>query len=181
MREFASRDQGLTSADAAERLARDGPNVIDTSRDQNLIAKIARRVAEPLVAILLISAAISGATGDWQSFTVIVLIVALSIVLDVFQEHKAESAIAKLQRSIAVTATVRRDGVSIELPVRDIVRGDIVELRGGDLVPADGIVLSSRGALANEANLTGEPNPIEKSPETSLSPAIADASNALFA
>jgi Mg2+-importing ATPase len=181
MREFASRHQGLTSADAAERLARDGPNVIDTSRDQNLIAKIARRVAEPLVAILLISAAISGATGDWQSFTVIVLIVALSIVLDVFQEHKAESAIAKLQRSIAVTATVRRDGVSIELPVRDIVRGDIVELRGGDLVPADGIVLSSRGALANEAILTGEPYPIEKSPETSRSPAIADASNALFA
>jgi Mg2+-importing ATPase len=180
MRELASRREGLTSAEAAERLARDGPNVNETRR-QSLIAKIARRVAEPLVAILLISAAISGATGDWQSFVIIVLIVALSIVLDVFQEHKAESAIAALQRSIAVTATVRRDGVLVELPVRDIVRGDIVELRGGDLVPADGIVLSSRGALANEAILTGEPYPVDKSPETSKSQSIADASNALFA
>jgi Mg2+-importing ATPase len=181
MRALASRREGLTSAEAAERLARDGPNVIDTRRRQGLIAKIARRVAEPLVAILLISAAISGATGDWQSFIVIALIVALSIVLDVFQEHKAESAIAALQRSIAITATVRRDGISVELPVRDIVRGDVVELRGGDLVPADGIVLASRGALANEAILTGEPYPVEKSPEMSKSPSIADASNALFA
>ncbi len=178
---LASRRQGLTSAEAAERLARDGPNVIDTHRHQNLIAKMARRVAEPLVAILLISAAISGATGDWRSFVVIVLIVALSIVLDVVQEHKAESTIAALQRSIAVTTTVHRDGLPVELPVRDIVRGDVVELRGGDLVPADGIVLTSRGALVNEAILTGEPYPVEKSPELSKSPSIADANNALFA
>jgi Mg2+-importing ATPase len=181
MRVLASRRQGLTSAEAAERLARDGPNVIDTRRYQSLTTKIARRIAEPLVAILLISAAISGATGDWQSFIIIVLIVALSIVLDVFQEHKAESAIAALQRSIAVTATVRRNGVPVELPVRDIVRGDIIELRGGDLVPADGIVLASRGAMANEAILTGEPYPVEKSSETSKSPSIAEANNALFA
>jgi Mg2+-importing ATPase len=181
MRVLASRWQGLTSAEAAARLARDGPNVIDTRRHQSLVAKIARRVAEPLVAILLISAAISGGMGDWQSFAVIVLIVALSIILDVFQEHKAESSIAALQRSIAVTATVRRDGLPVELPVRDIVRGDVVELRGGDLVPADGIVLASRAAIANEAILTGEPYPVEKSPETSKSPSIADATNALFA
>ena len=181
MRVLASRRQGLTSAEAAERLARDGPNVIDMRRYQSLTAKIVRRIAEPLVAILLTSAAISGATGDWQSFVVIVLIVALSIGLDVFQEHKAESAIAALQRSIAVTAMVRRDGGPVELPVRDIVRGDIVELRGGNLVPADGIVLASRGAMANEAILTGEPYPVEKSSETSKSPSITEANNALFA
>jgi len=181
MRVLASRREGLTSAEAAVRLARDGPNVIDTLRHQSLIAKIARRVAEPLVAILLISAAISGAMGDWQSLVVIALIVALSIGLDVFQEHKAESAIAALQRSIAITATVRRDGAPVELPVRDVVRGDIVELRGGDLVPADGVVIASRGALANEGILTGEPYPVEKSPEMSKSPSISDAGNALFA
>lgn len=181
MRALAGRREGLTSAEAAVRLARDGPNVIDTLRHQSLIAKIARRVAEPLVAILLISAAISGAMGDWQSLVVIALIVALSIGLDVFQEHKAESAIAALQRSIAITATVRRDGAPVELPVRDVVRGDIVELRGGDLVPADGVVIASRGALANEGILTGEPYPVEKSPEMSKSASISDASNALFA
>lgn len=181
MHALASRREGLTSAEAAVRLARDGPNVVDTLRHQSLIAKIARRVAEPLVAILLISAAISGAMGDWQSLVVIALIVALSIGLDVFQEHKAESAIAALQRSIAITATVRRDGAPVEIPVRDVVRGDIVELRGGDLVPADGVVIASRGALANEGILTGEPYPVEKSPEMSKSASISDASNALFA
>jgi Mg2+-importing ATPase len=162
-------------------LARDGANVIDARIRQSLAARIARRVAEPLTAILLISAAVSGATGDWQSFIIISLIVALSIALDVFQEHKAETAIAALQRSIAVTARICRDGMPVELPVKDIVKGDVIELRGGDLVPADGIVLSSRGAVANEAILTGEPYPVEKLHEIARSSSIAEASNALFA
>ena len=107
---LASRADGLTSQEASERLVHYGANVIDARVRQSIAAKLARRLIEPLTAILLLSAAISGATGDWQSFVIIVLIVALSIVLDVFQEHKAESAIDALKRSVAVTASVRRDG-----------------------------------------------------------------------
>ncbi|MGD9804317.1 MAG: magnesium-translocating P-type ATPase [Hyphomicrobiaceae bacterium] len=130
--------------------------------------------------MLLIAAAISGLTGDSQSFVIILVIIAFSVVLDIVQEQKAEAAIDALQHSVAVTAAVRRDGRVIERPVRDIVPGDIVDLRGGDLVPADGVVLASRGALVNEAILTGEPYPAEKRPHPINSPTPADASNALF-
>lgn len=174
------KPDGLTEDEAAARLLRYGPNLAVVSVRRNLAAKLAKRIAEPLVAILLIAAVISGMTGDWQSFVIILMIVAFSIVLDIVQEQKAETAIDALRRSVAVTAAVRRDGRVIECPVRDIVPGDVVELRGGDLVPADGIVLASRGALSNEAILTGEPYPAEKRSGPAEGSAPADAFNALF-
>lgn len=178
---LASGPGGLRDEDAAERLAKDGPNLIGASSHPSLAAKALRRVGEPLTAILLLSAAISGTAGDWQSFFIIVLIVALSIVLDLYQEQKAETAIDALKRSVAVTATVLRGERPVEISVKDIVRGDIVKLRAGDLVPADGIIVTSRNALTNEASLTGEPYPCEKRAGVGTSAVIADAYNALFA
>lgn len=178
--ELAAREDGLTAAEATQRLSRYGPNLSVVNIRRSVVVKFGKRLAEPLIAILLIAALISGAVGDWQSFIVIVLIVLFSIALDVIQEQKAETTVEALRRSVAVTASVRRDGHSLELPVRDIVPGDVVQLRAGDLVPADGIVLRGRGALTNEAILTGEPYPVEKrcGPCDSKSP--ADAFNALF-
>ena len=80
---LASRHGGLTAAEAAERLVRDGPNVLDAKYHQSLLTKALRRIAEPLTAILLLSAAIYGFAGDWQSFFIIVLIVSLSVIADV--------------------------------------------------------------------------------------------------
>ncbi|WP_246737273.1 magnesium-translocating P-type ATPase [Nordella sp. HKS 07] len=179
-RALDAKSDGLSEDEAGARLIRYGPNLAVVSVRRSLIAKLLKRIAEPLVAILLIAAAISGMTGDWLSFVIILLIVAFSIVLDIFQEQKAETAVDALRRSVAVSAAIRRDGHVVEHPVRDIVPGDVVELRGGDLVPADGVVLASRGALANEAILTGEPYPAEKRPGPAESPAPADAFNALF-
>lgn len=178
--ELAAREDGLTAAEAKQRLARYGPNLSVVNVRRSLLIKFGKRLAEPLIAILLIAALISGAVGDWQSFIVIVVIVLLSIALDVFQEQKAETTVEALRRSVAVTASVLRDRRFLELPVRDIVPGDVIQLRAGDLVPADGIVLRSRGALTNEAILTGEPYPVEKrcGPCDAKSP--VDAFNALF-
>lgn len=178
---LASRPTGLHASEAAERLAKDGPNLIGVSGHPSLAAKALRRVGEPLTAILLLSAAVSGTAGDWQSFFIIVLIVALSIALDLYQEREAETAIDALKTSVAVTATVLRDERPVETSVKNIVRGDVVKLRAGDLVPADGIVIASRNALTNEASLTGEPYPCEKRAGTCTSAAIAEAHNALFA
>lgn len=178
---LVSQPEGLSSYNAAQRLATYGPNLVDTAKRPSLAAKALRRVGEPLTAILLLSAAVSGSMGDWQSFFIIVLIVALSIAVDLYQEREAETAIDALKKSVAITATVLRDGRAIELPVRDIVRGDIVELRAGDLVPADGYVITSRNALTNEASLTGEPYPCEKRAGACTSSQIAEAHNALFA
>lgn len=180
MRDLSARMEGLSTAEAAGRLKRYGPNLFVVNLRQSLLAKLGKRLAEPLVAILLIAALISGATGDWQSFFVIVLIVLFSIALDVFQEQKAEITVEALRRSVAVTASVLRDRRWAELQVKELVPGDVVQLRAGDLVPADGIVLSSRVALANEAVLTGEPYPAEKHCGPCAAQSPADAFNALF-
>jgi P-type Mg2+ transporter len=83
----------------------------------DILRKIARRFAEPLVAILLVAAAISGATGDLGSFAIILTVIVLSIALDLLQEHRAERAADALKRSVAVRADVRRDGVITAVPI----------------------------------------------------------------
>lgn len=172
---------GLSSAEAALRLARIGPNTVETSGRRGLLIKIAKRFAEPLVAILLVAAAVSGITGDIASFAIIVSVICLSIMLDVVQEQRAESAAEALKRSVAVHADVLRDGAVISLPVEQVVPGDVVQLCAGDLVPADGIVLEGRNTHVNEALMTGEPYPVEKRAGDCDAVEPADAFNALFA
>ncbi|WP_416194205.1 cation-transporting P-type ATPase [Nitrobacter sp. TKz-YC01] len=128
-----SRDPegGLTGAEAERRLFRYGPNLSVLNIRRSLIIKFGRRIAESLIAILLIAALISGAVGDWQSLIVIVLIVVFSIALDVVQEQKAENTVEVLRRSVAVTTSVLRDGRPVELAVPEIVPGDVVEFSPG--------------------------------------------------
>jgi Mg2+-importing ATPase len=178
---LASRTSGLTGGEAAERLARYGPNSVAEAPHRRIVSKIAKRFAEPLVALLLVAAAISGFTGDIASFGIIVIVIALSIVLDVVQEHRAEIAADALKRSVAIRADVLRDGKIVSIPVDEVVPGDIIELRAGDLVPADGVVIQSRDAHANEALMTGEPFPTEKRAGDCDAKIPADAFNALFA
>jgi Mg2+-importing ATPase len=173
--------QGLSSAEASSRLRRDGPNEIAGGRHRHVLVDLLRRLANPLIAILLVAAAIAGATSDLVSFAIIVLMVVLSTALDMIQEHRAEATAAALKRSIALHATVLRDGQAVDLPVAALVAGDVVQLTAGDLVPADGVALTVNGAQVNEALLTGEPYPIEKvSGDFPDADSPAEARNALF-
>jgi Mg2+-importing ATPase len=104
----------------------------------------------------------------------------MSLTLDIVQEHRAELAADALRRSVGIHADVVRDGAVISLPVTSIVPGDIVQLRTGDLVPADGVVLEAKDLQVNEALMTGEPFPVTKTTETTLTPLPAEARNALF-
>jgi P-type Mg2+ transporter len=178
---LAANPAGLSSAEAERRLVRHGANTVAEAPRLHIISRIAKRFAEPLVAILLVAAAISGSTGDFGSFGVIVTVVVLSITLDLVQEHRAERAADALKRSVAVHADVRRDGAVTALPNEQLVPGDVVELRSGDLVPADGIVLESRNAHADEALMTGEAYPVDKYPGPCAAMTPPDAFNALFA
>lgn len=162
LQRLGTTPEGLSEAEAAERLRHFGPNLAVTSLRRGVLLKIAKRLVEPLIAILLIAALISGATGDWQSLIIIVLIVLASIALDVFQETQAENAVDALRRTVAVQVTVLRSGRPADIPVREVVPGDVVALHAGDLVPADGLILESHDAMADEASLTGEPFPVEK-------------------
>jgi P-type Mg2+ transporter len=178
---LATTPAGLSRVEAEDRLARYGPNTVTELPRLNIVRKIGRRFAEPLVAILLFAATISGVTGDLGSFGIIVTVIVLSIGLDLVQEHRAERAADALKRSVAVHADVRRDGAVTAIPVDQLVPGDIVELRAGDLVPADGIVLESRNAHANEALMTGEPYPVDKYPGPCNATTPPEAFNAVFA
>jgi Mg2+-importing ATPase len=176
-----SRREGLTASVAADRLAQVGPNAFHEPVRQRLLAKIAKRVLNPLIAILLVAAAISSISGDIASFVIIVTVIAGSIGLDIVQEHHAEVAVETLRRSVAVKADTRRDGKVIAVAVEDLVPGDIVELRTGDLVPADGVVLEGHNAQVNESLMTGEAFPSAKNDRPSSSATPSDAGNALFA
>ena len=155
---------GLGGGEALARLERDGPNEIAGAGRRHLLFDLMRRIGNPLMLILLAAAGIAGATGDAGSFVIILIVVVLSTTLDMVQQHRAEATAEALKRSIALHATVLRDGRPVELPVSAIVAGDVVQLAAGDLVPADGIVLAANGVQVNEALLTGEPYPVAKQP-----------------
>jgi len=176
-----SRANGLTSAEAARRLAEHGPNSVANGHRLAVVQKVLRRLCEPLVAILLVAALVSGLTGDWPGFAIILGIVALSVTLDVVQEQRAEAAAAALRDSVAVRATVLRDGAPVTLTVEQLVPGDVVRLNPGALVPADGILLSGEGCQANEALLTGEAYPVAKRPGPTPGSQPEAATGALFA
>jgi Mg2+-importing ATPase len=180
-RQAGSSASGLSAADAIERLKKFRPNAVAETPHRRLALKIAKRFAEPLVAILLVAAAISAATGDAASFAIIVIVVVLSIALDIVQEHKAEAAADALKRSVAIHADVHRDNTIVPILVEHVVPGDVVELRPGDLVPVDGVVVKSRELHVNEALMTGEPFPAEKRAGSCDAQNPADAFNALFA
>jgi Mg2+-importing ATPase len=120
------------------------------------------RVRNPLVLVLVAAATVSAATGDAGSFLIIMVIVAVSILLDVVQEHRAGDAAASLRQRVSLTSSVLRDGRTIECPAAQLVPGDVVSLSAGDLVPADGALVAARDLYVNEALLTGESYPAEK-------------------
>lgn len=176
-----SSPAGLSSEAAAERLERDGPNSLGAAEHRRLLFDLARRLANPLVLILLVASAVAGITGDLVSFAIIAAVILLSTILDMVQEHRAQIAADALRQSISLRARILRDGTFVEKPVEEIVPGDVIALSAGDLVPADGIVLSANAAQVNEALLTGEPYPVEKTPQpVSASSGDDDTGGAVF-
>jgi Mg2+-importing ATPase len=170
---------GLTAAAAQERLAADGPNVVAADTRRGTVAEVVRRLTNPLVAILLVAAAIAGLTGDLASFVIITLVVVASVTLDMMQEGRAIAVADALRQSIALTASVLRDGAWVDVPTTQVVRGDCVRLSAGDLVPADGTVVAVNALQVNQAAITGEAFPAAKS-AAPATPAADDDSNALF-
>ena len=154
----------MTRREAASRLRRDGQNRLPSSTRPGLIRSIAKRLSNPLILVLLCASSISAFTGDAVSFGFIVVIVLMSIALDLAQEHRAGRAIEALRSTVAMRVRAWRDGQLGEIPAAELAAGDVVELSAGDLVPADGRVLSASHFFVDQASLTGEAWPIEKKP-----------------
>ena len=180
--QLSSGPEGLKSEEAATRLARYGPNVFTTHRQRALFLEFLARFRNPLVILLLAASGISALTGEVTSFFIISLIVLMSVTLDFIQEHRAGQAAERLKQSVAVRVAALRDGKTQEVPVGEVVPGDVVLLSAGDLVPADGRVLEAKDFFVNQALLTGEPYPVEKHPGDTAEPeaTVGNAANAVF-
>ena len=157
-----SSTDGLTTDEAARRLAQDGPNVLATRRVRAFDV-LGRQLRNPILLLLLAAALVSGFTGDRTNAVIIAVIVALSVGLGFFNEYHAEKAMASLRSMITHDAEVRRDGQSSKVSVNDLVPGDIVILGIGDLVPADLRLIEVDNLECDEGVLTGESMPVTKS------------------
>jgi Mg2+-importing ATPase len=159
--EVGSAPDGLTT-DVARARGRGNRRLAHSRRSALRI--LAGQFAHPLVAMLLVAAAVSLAVGSLEDGAIILVIVAASGGLGFFQEYQAEDAVAKLRDLVKPRATVLRDGQPAEIDVDGVVRGDVLALKVGTCIPGDARVLTASGLQLDESALTGEPFPAEKAP-----------------
>ena len=173
---------GLTTEEARRRLRLYGPNsMVHESRFAALLSFFGF-FRNPLVVILIIASGVSLALGEHVGGLIILAIVLFSVLLNFLMEFQARHAVEDIQKQIALTAAVVRDGREQELPIAELVPGDVVRLNAGDLVPADARLLEVKDLHVRESVLTGESLPVEKTvadlPKEKHG--VADASNSVF-
>ena len=153
---------GLSTAQAADRLTQFGPNEAGNGK-RSPIAQLLPLLGNPLALVLLVASGLSALLGDKVDAALIASMVAFSVVINLVQTWRSQKAAEKLRLQVAPTASVLRDGIWQELPRRQVVPGDVVRLGAGDLVPADARLLEARDLHVQEAALTGESLPADKS------------------
>jgi len=157
-----TRPDGLTDAEADRRREEYGPNVVVHEKRWARLRLLGKAMVNPLVVLLLVLAAVSWVTGDIRAAIVMFVMVVLGVALRFIQESRADTAAAKLKAMISVTATVVRGGQAREIPLADLVPGDVIKLAAGDMVPADLRVIACKDLFVIQSSLTGEPFPVEK-------------------
>lgn len=188
LRALDSTPDGLTPEQAAARLARDGRNVLTEPPKPSLVKRFFQQLADPMILVLLAAALISAITSAYahESFAdviIILIVVIINAVLGVYQESKAEQAIAALKELSAAHSRVLRGGKLVTVPSEELVAGDVLVLEAGDAVPADARVLESASLRAEEAALTGESVPVAKAPDALTAAGdigLGDRSNMLY-
>lgn len=165
--QLETTEQGLSSAEAAARLEKYGPNKLKDAEKPTMVQRFLAQLKDPMLVILMVAAAVSAVTNylAGESFAevfIILIVVLLNAVLGVLQESKAEAAIEALQTMTAATCKVLRDGKQQIVHSDELVPGDVVVLEAGDSVPADGRLLESASLKIEEAALTGESVPVNK-------------------
>ena len=162
LNQLGSSSAGLSSEDAARKSGEVGPNTVATGHRRTALLDLLDRCRNPLVIQLLVIAGVSYWMGDLRSTAVVGGMVFLSVFLSYFQETRSTRAVEKLQNLVKTTVTVVRDGKETEVPLEDIVPGDVVILAAGSLIPADLRILSAKDFFVSQSALTGESMPVEK-------------------
>lgn len=160
---------GLTSAEAAVRLAEVGANVLPETRPVPWWERVLHQLHNPIIYILLFALAfdavvwtIEGMHGWPIESIAILVILAFNTLMGVWQEYRAEDALARLKEMAAPFVWVRRDGNLVHIPAAELVPGDLVRVESGDRIPADGELTSEQGLMVDESMLTGESVPVER-------------------
>ena len=181
LQQFHTTANGLTADEAGSRLARYGANRLKPPKRSDVWSLLLKQFGTPIVLILFVATGLSLFLRDRVDACIILFIVLISGLLGFWQERGASNAVEKLLSIVRIKAAVLRDGSSREMPVEEIVPGDVVILGAGDVVPGDGLVLESKDLFIDEAMLTGETFPLEKA--AAVLPAetpLSQRSNALW-
>ncbi|MCB1841720.1 MAG: HAD-IC family P-type ATPase, partial [Halioglobus sp.] len=165
LRQLASAEQGLGSAEAQRRLAEHGQNALAERRRRSLAALFLSQFLDVMIAVLLAAALISGFIGEPQDTIAILVIVLLNACIGTVQEYRAEKAVAELRRLASPDALVLRDGKAVTVAAVSLVPGDVVILEAGNVVPADLRLLVAEDLQVDESALTGESQAAEKQVE----------------
>ena len=160
--QFNTSVHGLAQAEVERRMEQYGPNEVAREKRQTWLPRLWENIRNPLVILLVILGGISYLTGDVRATIIILAMVLLGIVLRYFQESRADHAAEELRAMVSTTATVFREGRRQEIPLSELVPGDIISLSAGDMVPADVRLISARDLFVNQAALTGESLAVEK-------------------
>jgi Ca2+-transporting ATPase len=155
--------RGLTSSEVTQRQVQYGANELVQRAAKGALGLLWEQTTQPMVVILLVAALVSGLLGEIKSVVAIMAIVVLNAVLGVVQEYRAEKAMSALRKMAAPAVRVRRDGRVLDVPARDLVPGDVVLLEAGNIVAADGRLVEAANVRVQEASLTGESLPVDKS------------------
>ncbi|HEY6130560.1 MAG TPA: HAD-IC family P-type ATPase, partial [Halioglobus sp.] len=159
---------GLTTAEAHRRRLECGPNLLRAPQRASPWALLLDQFRNVLVVILLLAAAVSAVLGHQTEAIAIAVILLFSVLLGFIQEFRAERAIEALHELTAPTATVIRDGEEQVIPSADVVPDDVLVLRSGDRIAADGQLVESAALHVQESVLTGESAPVHKSGEANM-------------
>jgi Mg2+-importing ATPase len=163
LQQLGTAREGLSGEEARQRLARYGSNLLKPQKRSNVLTLLLAQFKSPLILILLFATGLSFFLHDPLNALIILTIVLVSGLLGFWQEHSATNAVEKLLAMVQIKATALRDGSPHEIPVEEIVPGDILILNAGDIVPGDCLVDESKDLFVDEATLTGETYSVEKS------------------
>ena len=151
---------GLTTDEVKKRLSSYGPNRLKPQKQSNAFTLLIAQFKSPIILILILATGLSLFLRNFADASIILAIVVISGLLGFWQEHSASNAIEKLLAIVQIKTAVIRNGKEQEIPVEDIVPGDIVVLNAGDIVPGDCLLLESKDLFVDEAMLTGETFPV---------------------
>ena len=174
--QVGSQAEGLTNAEAEERLSANGKNKLAEAKKESMILRFLKQLAEPMTIILLVAAAVSAGVEIYEGIhnshfafptdvVIILAVVLINAILGVLQESKAEKAIEALQEMSKAQSKVLRDGKQVSIASEDLVIGDVIILEAGDAVPADARIIECASMKVEEAALTGESVPVDKKVE----------------